>query len=121
MQLPWIIGPPLGRAWLALVPAGEGREQVAGTISLRASGDGCDDLRRLFVRPAFRRRGVGVALVLAAIAAVPGRTLRAEVPVTLHQAASVLRRAGFQASPPWHAIPSAWGPTQFLVLSNPAL
>ena len=48
-------------------------------------------------------------------------SLRAEVPVTLHQAVSVLRRAGFQATPPWHAIPSAWGPTQFLVLSNPAL
>ena len=61
--LPGDYAPPNGELFLAL-----SGDEVLGCIGLRALADGRCEMKRLFVRPAGRGRGVGRALATAAIA-----------------------------------------------------
>jgi ribosomal protein S18 acetylase RimI-like enzyme len=54
---------PGGHFWVA--EAAE--QQIVGTIGVQHHEDGCGEIRRLRVRPDFRRRGVGTALVETAV------------------------------------------------------
>ena len=47
-------------------------EQIAGCVCLRALEDRVAEMKRLFLREAFRRRGVGAKLVAAAIEEAAG-------------------------------------------------
>src|SRR5437870_11996106 len=62
-ELPGDYAPPSGRLVLAV----EG-DQVAGCIALRRIGAGVCEMKRLFVRPAFRSQGLGRTLTEALIA-----------------------------------------------------
>jgi len=54
--------PPKGRFLLALY-----RNQAAGCVALREIAEGVCDMRRIYVRPRFRRKGIGRALALSAV------------------------------------------------------
>ena len=56
--LPGAYAPPRGRLLLGLVDG-----QPAGCVALRPMPDGACELKRLFVRPAFRASGLGRALM----------------------------------------------------------
>ena len=54
---------PGGHFWVAEAECGK----IVGTIGVQHYDDGCGEIRRLRVRPDFRRRGVGSALVETAV------------------------------------------------------
>src|SRR4051812_22831237 len=57
MELPGRYAPPTGGLWVATVD-----DQTAGCVALRALDVERCEMKRLYVRPAFRRCGVGRAL-----------------------------------------------------------
>jgi putative acetyltransferase len=60
-SLPGVYKPPLGALWIAC----EG-EKALGTIGIRPLRVGACEAKRLYVRPEYRRAGVGKALLLYA-------------------------------------------------------
>jgi len=67
-HLPEMYGPPNGSLYLAM----DGN-QAAGTVAVRRVSEDTCEMKRLYVRPAFRATGLGRALAQAAIDA--GRSL----------------------------------------------
>jgi putative acetyltransferase len=68
LELPGKHAPPAGRLLVAMETL-DGAEKSAGCAALRPLGDGICEMKRLYVRRAFRGRGVGRALAEAIVAA----------------------------------------------------
>ncbi len=71
-SLPGYYGPPNGRSWLAYDDGGETASgdagEAVGCVALRPiQDDGVCELKRLYVRPAYRGVGIGRALTVQAI------------------------------------------------------
>ena len=86
--------PPRGGLWLA-VADGEG----IGCVALRPIGDGRAEVKRMYVDPAWRGRGVGRALMERVIAGARDRgyhTLRLGTLDDMHAAQAMYRSFGFR-------------------------
>jgi GNAT superfamily N-acetyltransferase len=98
--------PPEGRLLLAFADG-----EPAGCAALRRIEDGVAEGRRLWVRPAFRGRGLGGALVLALLdeARLAGfAAFRLEtLPGKMSAAAAMYRQLGFREIPPYVRKPVA--------------
>ncbi|MCX6907481.1 MAG: GNAT family N-acetyltransferase [Verrucomicrobia bacterium] len=101
--LPGAYTPPRGA--LLLARAAEG---AAGCVAMRPKGDDVCEMKRLFVRPAFRGQGLALALVAEIIAAAETAGYRAMVLDTLDgmkPAIALYKSFGFQRSAAYYDNP----------------
>ena len=101
--LPGAYRRPDGRLLLAL----EG-DQPAGCVALRRLAEGVCEMKRLFVRPAFRREGIGRRLAETAVDAgrrMGYRLMRLDTVSSMHEANALYRSLGFTESAPYRYNP----------------
>lgn len=101
-----LLAPPEGRLLLAFLDG-----EAAGCGALRRIADGVAEGRRLYLRPAFRGKGLGGALLLALLEEARRlgfRTFRLEtLPGKMSEALALYRRVGFVEIPPYVRQPTA--------------
>ncbi len=81
---------------------------MAGCAGLRRLSSGIGEMKRVYVRPAFRRKGLGRALIEAVIAAarlIGYRKLRLETASFMEGAQALYRSLGFDLIEPYREIP----------------
>ena len=105
-NLPGDYAPPSGRLLLAHVGG-----KVAGCIALRRQGEGICEMKRLYLRPNFRRKGFGglmVEAILAEAKQIGYSSMRLDtLPGRMDKAISLYRSLGFKEIPPYYDNPAA--------------
>jgi ribosomal protein S18 acetylase RimI-like enzyme len=100
--LPGAYGSPEGRLFLAFEEGQESAGQPAGCVALRKFGHDSCEMKRLYVRPAFRGKGVGMMLVekLISDARSIGYTrMVLDTLPTMREAHKLYRQLGFREIP----------------------
>jgi len=104
-RLPGEYAPPLGELLLAM----EGGEPV-GCVALRPmDGETCE-MKRVFLRPEWRRQGIGRALteaILQAARRIGYRRIRLDTIPALKPAIALYRSMGFRVVAPYRVIPTS--------------
>jgi len=102
--LPAMYAPPRGRLLLATESEGP-----AGCVGLHEWEAGVAEMKRLYIRPAFRGRGLGRLLTDAALAEARSlgyRSVRLDtIPSVMAPAIALYRELGFREIPPYRENP----------------
>ena len=102
-QLPGDYVPPRGGLWLASVDGA-----LAGCVALRPIGGDVGEMKRLYVRPAFRGRHLGEALanhVIESARRAGYRVLKLDTLPSMREAQGLYERLGFVDTPPYNDNP----------------
>lgn len=104
--LPGDYAPPDGRLLLARY-----ENQAAGCVALHRLEDDICEMKRLYLRPAFRGKGLGRLLVdrvIAEAGSIGYRRMRLDtVPSSMQDAVALYRRKGFREITPYRENPIA--------------
>jgi putative acetyltransferase len=104
--LPGHYAPPKGRLLLA-----EYEGQLAACVALRGFEDDICEMKRLYLRPAFRGKGLGRTLaehLIAEARRIGYRSMRLDtVEPVMKDAVAMYRRLGFREIPPYRENPIA--------------
>lgn len=105
-ELPGEYVPPSGRLFLAF----DG-DRISGCVALRGLSDGACEVKRLFVRPAFRGKGLGRVLTQAVINAAQEigyeRVRLDSLPGKMDRAIAMYRSLGFREIEAYYQNPVA--------------
>lgn len=101
--LPGDYAPPSGRLLLAMQD-----ESTIGCVALRGLGDGCCEMKRLYVRPAHRATGLGRELaqrIIDEARSIGYSAMRLDTLQTMSAARKLYRSVGFRQIAPYYDNP----------------
>lgn len=103
--LPGVYARPCGRLLLAQV-----RNEATGCVALRPLDVGICEMKRLYVRPAFRGRGIGKILaekIVAEARTIGYTTMKLDTLPIMHAAMRLYESLGFSPCPAYYDTPLA--------------
>lgn len=106
--LPSVFAPPEGMLLLACDSG-----KAVGCIAFHKLADGICEMKRMYVRPEFRQKGVGRSLaeaLLHAAQAANYRVMRLETTTFMERAIVMYSSLGFARCDPYYTIPKAFLP-----------
>ena len=100
-MLPGEYAPPRGRLHIHYED-----DCPAASVALRPFSESIGELKRLYVRPAFRNRGLGrrlVELMIEESRSIGYKAVQLDTLVFMHEAIALYKKMGFQEIPPYRS------------------